>query len=138
MNPQSLAITSSVWLNYNMKFIPSSIKVLTFIDYITNYILKSNCSYLQKIKAVAIMRRSFNNYDINFIIDLLNYISIFVKFTLEIFNRSFHDWDITEPFVICYLLNSLNHYCPNLIIKIINIALLQAKFLLILNCKSFN
>ena len=49
-----------------------------------------------------------------------------------------HDWEVSRPQVANYLLNLPDHYFLKAIVKIINIALFQAKFLLILNDKSFN
>ncbi len=42
------------------------------------------------------------------------------------------------PLVVSYLLNLPDHYSLKAIVKTINIALLQAKFLLILNSQNFN
>ena len=63
---------------------------------------------------------------------------IFDKFALKVFNQLFHDEEISGPPVASYLLNLPDHYSLKAIVKTINIALLQAKFLLILNSQNFN
>ena len=50
--------------NYNINFIPSSIKVLAFIHYITNYATKANCSQYQRVMATVMVRKTFENLDI--------------------------------------------------------------------------
>ena len=49
-----------------------------------------------------------------------------------------HDREISGPLIASYLLNLLDHYSLKAIVKITNIVLLQIKFLLILDGKSFN
>ncbi len=138
MNPWNLAIASLIRSNYDINFIPLSIKSLAFIYYITNYTIKSDCSQYQRVMVAAIERKGFNNHDNNITTGFSNYTSTLNKFALKAFNWLFHDREISWPLVASYLLNLPHPYSPNVIITMINIALLQAKFLLILNCKSFN
>ena len=121
-----------------MNFIPSSIKVLAFIHYITNYATKGDCSQYQRVIAAAIVRKTFDNHDNNITTGSSNYTPTFDKFALKAFNQLFHDRKISGLLVASYLLNLPDYYSPKAIGKTINITLLQAKFLLILNGKSFN
>lgn len=86
MNSWSLAIASLIQSNYNINFIPSNIKALTYIYYITNYAIKSNYSKYQKVMAVAILRKTFGNYNNNLITDPSNYTPTLDKFALKAFN----------------------------------------------------
>ncbi len=81
----------------------------------------------------AIVRKAFDNHDNNIATDPSNYIPTFDKFALKAFNWLSHDWEIRGPLVGSYLLNLPDHYSSKAIVKTINIALLQVKFLLILN-----
>ena len=88
--------------------------------------------------AATIVRKTFNNHENNITTGLSNYIPTLDKFALKTFNGLSYDREISRPLVIGYLLNLSDHYFLKTIVKIINILLLQAKFLLILNSKSFN
>ena len=83
--------------------------------------------------AAAIGRKAFNNYDKDLTITLANYMPILDKFALKAFNQLFHNQKISGLLIASYLLNLLDNYSPKANLKTINIALLQAKFLLILN-----
>lgn len=72
---------------------------------------------------MAIMRKTFDNYDNNQTIDLFNYMFIFNKFTLKVFNWLFYGWQMNKSLVASYLLNLPNYYFLKTIIKIINIIL---------------
>ncbi len=86
----------------------------------------------------AIVRKAFDNYDNNITTGLSNYTPTLDKFVLKAFNRLFQDQEFSGPLVVNYLLNLPDHYFPKAIVKTINIALLQAKFSLILNSQNFN
>ncbi len=138
MNPWNSAIASLIRFNYDINFIPLSIKALAFIYYIINYAIKGNCSQYQRVMAAAIVRKAFDNYDNNITTGSSNYTLTLDKFTLKAFNQLSHDREINGPLVASYWLNLPNHYFLKVIVKTINIALLQAKFLLILNSQNFN
>lgn len=121
-----------------MNFISSSIKALVFIYYITNYTTKGDCSQYQKVIIVAIVRKAFDNYDKDSITSLSNFTPILDKFALKAFNQLSYDRKIRGPLVASYLLYLPNHFFLKAIVKTINIALLQAKFSLILDSQSFN
>ncbi len=88
--------------------------------------------------AVVIGRKTFDNHYNNITTCPCNYTPTFDKFALKAFNRLSHDREIGGPLIASYLLNLPNHYSPKVIVETINIALLQAKFLLILNWQNFN
>ncbi len=138
MNPWNLAIASLIRSNHDINFIPSSIKALAFIHYITNYATKGDYSQYQRVMAVAIMKKAFNDHDNKITTGPSNYTPTLDKFALKAFNQLSHDRKISGPLVASSLLNLPDHYLPKAIVKTINIALLQAKLLLILNCQNFN
>ncbi len=88
--------------------------------------------------AAAVVRKTFDNHDNNITTGPSNYTLTLDKFALKAFNWLSHDQEISGPLVASYLLNLPDHYSPKAIVKIWNIALLQVKFLLILNGQNFN
>ena len=69
VNPWNLAIASLIRSNHDINFIPSSIKALALIYYITNYATKGDCSQYQRVMVVAIVRKVFDNHDNNITVD---------------------------------------------------------------------
>lgn len=49
INPWCPALVSLIRSNYDINFIPSNVKALVLVRYITNYITKSDCSQYQRI-----------------------------------------------------------------------------------------
>lgn len=87
---------------------------------------------------MVIVKKVFDNYNkVSTSIPPI-YIPTLDKFALKIYNRLFYNQEISGLFIANYLLNLLDHYSLKVIMITINIILLQAKFLLILNSKSFN
>ncbi len=84
------------------------------------------------------MKKAFDNHENNTMTGSSNYTLTLDKFALKAFNRLSHDREISRRLIASYLLNLFDHCFLKVIAKIINIALLQAKFLLILNDKNFN
>ena len=138
VNPWNQAIALLILSNHNINFILSSIKALGRTHYITNYVTGGNCSQYQRVMAVAIVRKAFDNHDKDLTSTSVNYILTLDKFTLKAFNQLSHNWEISGPLVASYLLHLPDHYSQMKNLKMINIALLQAKFLLILNSQNFN
>ena len=91
MNPWNLAIASLIRSNHDINFIPSSIKALAFIHYITNYAIKSDCNQYQRVIAVAIVRKAFDNYDKDLTTISANYAPTLDKFALKAFNQLFYE-----------------------------------------------
>ncbi len=112
--------------------------MLVFIHYFTNVATKNDCSKYQKVIAVIIMRKAFDNHNKDLTNNLINYTSSLDKFALKAFISLFHNWEISGLLVASYLLDLLDHYSPKANIKTINIFPLQAKFSLILNSQRFN
>ena len=112
--------------------------MLILIHYITNYVTKSNCSQYQRVIAIAIMKKTFKNYDKNPIFTFANYIPILDKFLLKAFNQYTHNREINKPLVACFLLDLLDRYFSKVVFKIINITLWKTKFPLILSRQNFN
>ncbi len=121
-----------------MNFIPSSIKALALIHYITNYATKGDYNQYQRVMAESIVRITFNYHDKDSTNSPTNYTPSLDKFALKAFNRLSHDREMSGLLVACYLLDLPDHYSPKVNMKTINIASLRAKFSLILNGQSFN
>lgn len=138
MNFWNPAIAFLIQSNLNINFILSSIKVLVLIHYITNYAIKTACSQYQRVIVAEIARKVFDNHNKDLTCTSTNYIPIFDKFTLKAFNQLSYNQEISRRLVASYLPNPPDHYFRKKNMKKINIALLQAKFLLILNDQSFN
>ncbi len=86
VNPWNPAIASLIQSNHDINFIPSSIKALAFIYYITNYATKSDCSQYQRVMTAAIVRKAFDNHNNNITTYSSNYTSTLDKFALKEFN----------------------------------------------------
>lgn len=72
----------------------------------------------------AIVRKVFDNHNNNLTTDSFNYILIFDKFALKIFNQLSHNQEISKLLIVSYLLNLTDYYFLKIIVKIIYIALL--------------
>lgn len=87
---------------------------------------------------MAIVRKTFDNHDKDLITNPSNFILTLNKFALKAYNLLSHNREMSGLLVASYLLNLPDHYSPKAIVKSINIALMQAKFSLILDGQSFN
>lgn len=104
----------------------------------TNYATKDDCSQYQKIMAMTLVRKAFEDHDKNSILDSANYTPMLDKFALKAFNQLSYDHEVSGPLVASYLLDLPNHYSSQVIVKSININLLKIKFPIILNGQNFN
>ncbi len=86
VNPWNPAIISLIQSNHDINFIPSKIKALAFIHYITNYATKGDCSLYQRVLAAAIVRKAFDDHDNIITTSPSNYKLILDKFVLKAFN----------------------------------------------------
>ncbi len=55
VNPWNLVLSSLIRLNYDINFLPTKMKALAIIHYITNYATKGDCSQYQRIMSAAIV-----------------------------------------------------------------------------------
>ena len=85
----------------------------------------------------AIVRKTFVNHDNNITTGSSNYTPTLDKFVLKVLNWLSYNREISRLLVASYLLNLPDYYSLKAIVKTMNIALLQAKFSLILNSKNF-
>ena len=131
VNLYFLAIISLIWSNHNINFILSSVKVLTLVYYITNYATKEDYSQYQTIIAATIIKKAFEDRDKSGS-GLPFYMSTLDKFLLKLFNKLFHNCEISGPLVAGFLLDLSNHYTFNIPVKLINISMLKTKFSLLI------
>ena len=68
-------------------------KTLIFVYYITNYITKKDCSQYQRIMALAIVKKVFEDQDKSGP-GLLSYTLNLDKFLLKAFNKLSHNYKI--------------------------------------------
>ncbi len=61
INPWCLAIVSLIWSNHNINFIPSNVKALAFVWYITNYTTKSDCNQYYCVMETAFVCKAFED-----------------------------------------------------------------------------
>ena len=124
MNPWSLAIASLIWSNHNINFIFSSMKAFVPIYYITNYATKQDYSQYQRIMAIAIVKKLFEEQDKPGL-ESLSYTPTLDKCLLKSFNRLSHNCEVSRPSVARFLLDLSNHYTPNAPMKSNNISMLK-------------
>lgn len=79
--------------------------------------------------AIAIVKKTFENYNKNAILIFANYILILDKFALKAFNQLFYHWKVSGLLIASFLLNLLDLYFLKAVVKTININLLKKKFL---------
>lgn len=60
--------------------------MLALIHYITNYATKGDCSQYQRVMAVIIVRKAFEDHDKNPTFTSANYTPILDKFVFKAFN----------------------------------------------------
>lgn len=132
-----MAISSLIWSNHDINFIPSSVKTLALVHYITNYIIKRDCSQYQRNMVATIVKKAFDNQD-KLGMRPPFYTSTPDKFLLKAFNRLLYNREVSKPLVAEFLLDLPDHYIPNTFIKLINISVLKTKFLLLIFGQNFN
>ncbi len=59
INPWCPALASLIRSNHDIKFIPSNVKALALICYITNYATKGDCSQYQRVLGAAFVRKAY-------------------------------------------------------------------------------
>ncbi len=61
VNPWYPTIASLIRSNHDINFIPSNVKALAFIWYITNYATKGDCNQYQRVMRAAFVRKAFED-----------------------------------------------------------------------------
>lgn len=61
INLWCLALASLTRSNHDINFIPSNVKALALVRYITNYATKGDCSQYQRIMGAAFVRKAYED-----------------------------------------------------------------------------
>lgn len=138
VNSWNPVIASLIRSNHNINFIPSSIKALALIHYITNYATKGDCSQHQRVMAAAMVRKAFDDHENQLGDGPGMYTPSLDKFALKAFNRLSHDREVSGSLVASFLLDLPDHYTPKTSLKSINLSTLRAKFPLFLEGSDFS
>lgn len=99
--------------NHNINFIPSNIKVLAFVWYITNYVAKNNCNQYQYFMEVGFIYKVFNDgigqLDDREPIKQIQFVDG-DKFASRIFNQLIYNQEIIRFFTASSILKLLEYY----------------------------
>ena len=123
VNSWNTALTSLIRLNHDITFIPSTIKALALVRYITNYATKGDCDQYQRAMAFAIARKSLektlqrpkplterNSEEVA--PNQTSTLGDQDKFALRAFNWISHDREISVPLAANTLLKLPEYYTP--------------------------
>lgn len=110
--------------NYDINFIPSNMKALALVRYITNYATKGNYSKYQQIMRFAFVQKAYEDATDQRIKDGSTRVvqrARIVKFTLRAFNRFAYDREISGPLAANRLLDLPEYFTSKKIIRKINL-----------------
>lgn len=131
INPWCPSFASLTRSNHDINFIPSSIKALALVRYITNYTTKGDCSQYQRMMGAAFVRRAYeegaDQRMANTGVGAVRVLDI-DKFALRAFNRLAYDHEISGPLVKNTLLELPEYYTPDRIIRRVNLRALRCRF----------
>ena len=113
INKYNPIILSVIRYNYNINFIPSSLKVFTTIYYIINYIIKAQINCGQLIFTAAILKKAQEAVEAKavensklLVLPLLN----ISKFTLKAYNQFIRDIEVSAPTIAYFLFRQPSVY----------------------------
>ncbi len=111
--------------NQNITFVASSSNALALIYYITNYVIKSNCSQYQWIMHTVFVKKAHDNIKLsaNVITNVLP-----DKFAFRAFNRFTYNREISGCLVTSYLLELPDYYTLSDNVKSINLAIIPKRY----------
>ena len=121
VNSWNNAFVSLIQSNHDVTFIPSTVKALVLIRYITNYATKSNCDQYQRALAFFMARKALEKISHKAIEEghfltaaphALNKLDSKNKFALQAFNRIAHNQKTSGPLAANTLLQLPEYYTP--------------------------
>lgn len=112
MNPWFPVIVSLIRSNHDINFILSSVKAFTLFYYITNYTIKRDYNQYQRIIAIAIVKKIFEDQNKPGSKPLF-YMPTLDKFLLKVFNKLLQNREFSGTLVMRFLLDLLDYYIPN-------------------------
>ena len=131
INPWCPALASLTRSNHDINFIPSNVKALALVRYITNYATKGDCSQYQRIMGAAFVRKAYEDATDQRIEDGSTGVvqrARIDKFALRAFNRLAYDREISGPLAANTLLDLPEYFTPKKIIRKINLWALRKRF----------
>ena len=112
-----------------MSCIPSNVKALALIRYITNYATKGDCSQYQRVIGAAIVQKSLEqkaaaiaNREVLSLAQNMDQ-----KFSLKAYNWLAYNKEISGPFAASTLLGLPEFYTPNRQIQKLNLYALRSR-----------
>lgn len=132
VNPWNPALASLIRSNHDINFIPSNVKALALVCYITNYATKGDCNQYQQEMGAAFIRKAYDDTA-----DRREAsgrargarIAEIDKFSLRAFNCLAYDREISGPLAANTLLDLPEYYTPKINIKRVNLWALCRRFI---------
>lgn len=113
-------------IHHNINFVVLSNNALAFIDYVTNYAIKSNCNQYQQIIRAVLVKKVNNDMRLLFANAIIHVAPD--KFALIAFNRFAYEREISSPLIASYLHGLLDYYILSKNVKFINLFILWKRF----------
>ncbi len=129
VNPWNPVLSSLIRSNHDINFLPTKMKALVIIHYITNYATKGNCSQYQHIMSAVIVWKVYKDAQakVTATTTPVRYADL-DKFALRTFNRLAYAREVSGPLVASCLLGFSDHYSHNIKLQHINLNLICRYF----------
>ena len=131
VNPWCPGLAALTRSNHDINFIPSNVKALVLVRYITNYATKSDCSQYQRVMGAAFVQKAYEEAaDQRMAHAPAGTIRVMDidKFALRALNCLAYDREISGPLVANTLLGLSEYYSPERTIKRVNLRALCRRF----------
>lgn len=131
INPWYPALASLTRSNHDINFIPSNVKALALVYYITNYATKDGCIQYQQIMEAVFVWKIYKDTTNQRIEDGSTGVvqrAKIDKFVLCTFNCFAYDWEISSPLTANTLFDLPEYFTLKKIIKKINLWALYKRF----------
>ena len=135
INPWNPVLSSLIRSNHDINFLPTKMKALAIIHYITNYATKGDCSQYQRIMSAAIVRKAYEDAQSKATAtgsSLPVRHADLDKFALRTFNRLAYEREVSGPLAASCLLDLPDHYSHDISLRRINLNLLRSRFVSII------
>ncbi len=107
VNPWNPVLSFLIWSNHDINFLPTKMKALVIIHYITNYATKGDCSQYKHIMSAAIVRKPYEDAQAKATATItpVRYADL-DRFALQTFNRLAYEREVSRPLVASCLLTA--------------------------------
>ena len=129
VNPFNLTLMSITRSNHDVNCIPSNVKALALVRYITNYATEKDCSQYQRVMGAAFVQKSLEKKAENTMRGDpgLSTPNLDHKFCLKTYNRLAYDREISGPFAASTLLGLPEFYTPDRQMQKLNLYSLRSR-----------